>query len=255
MRCDEPNDTNPAASMKARLLWRALRARYRDDRYELAAIRAALTDGGVAVDVGANRGAYLYWMARWASAGRVVAFEPQEELAGYLAEVARRFRLDNVTVEATGVAERAGTREFHVPGGIVTPGASFSRRVRDREACSSRLKQVVSLDDYFDEGDPLRVLKVDVEGLELSVFRGAVRILEQASPLLVFECENRHLEEGSVADVLGFLFERGYDGHFVHPAGLVPVRRFDAAVHQWEVGDRFFTRKEYCNNFILRKAG
>lgn len=241
--------------MKLRLLWRALRARYRDDRHELAAIRAALRGGGIGVDVGANRGAYLYWMARWARPGRVVAFEPQEELACYLKAVAAACRLDNVAVEAKGVAESGGTREFFVPGGIVTPGASFSRRVRDRQACRTVAKEVVSLDEYFDEGEAVDVIKVDVEGLELDVFRGAARLLAEASPLLVFECENRHLEEGSVSDVLEFLVEHGYDGHFVHPNGLVPVQRFDAAVHQREVGERFFARTGYCNNFILRKSG
>jgi FkbM family methyltransferase len=239
--------------MRSRFLWRALRARYRDQRIELAAIRAAIRADGIAVDVGANRGSYLYWLSRWAPAGRVVAFEPQGELARYLAAVAATMSMNNVTVESRGVSDRPGELEFHVPGGRVTPGASFSRRVAEREPCAHETKEVVTLDGYFEAGAPISVVKVDVEGLELQVFKGAARILGESSPLLVFECENRHLEKGSVADVLQFLWAHGYDGHFIQRNRLAPARSFDATIHQKEVGARFFTHKDYCNNFIFRK--
>ena len=239
--------------MRSRFIWRALRARYRDQRIELAAIRAAIRADGIAVDVGANRGSYLYWLSRWTPAGHVVAFEPQAELARYLRAVASAMRLDNVTVEERGVSKCPGELEFYVPGGRVTPGASFSRRVAEREACTHESKEVVTLDGYFDAGAPISVVKVDVEGLELQVFEGAARILEESSPLLVFECENRHLEKGSVDDVLSYLRDCGYDGHFIQRNRLVPARRFDDTVHQQEIGERFFTHKDYCNNFIFRK--
>ena len=72
-------------------------------------------------------------------------------------------------------------------------------------------------------------------------------------PLFEFECENRHLESGTVNDVLEFLYERGYDGHFVHGKDLVAASQFDPTVHQKENGERFFAHKDYCNNFIFRK--
>jgi FkbM family methyltransferase len=240
--------------MRGRLLWRAMRARYRDERVELAAIRQAIRADGVAVDVGANRGSYLYWLARWAPRGRVVAFEPQGELATYLRDAAARMNWKNVTVEEKGVSDQPGELEFFVPGGVVTPGASFSRRVADREECSVARKQVVTLDDYFSPETPVCVLKVDVEGLELQVLRGAERLIRESSPLVVFECEGRHLQEGGVRDVLQFLWDRGYDGHFVRNGELAPAGDFEAAVHQREEGERFFARKDYCNNFIFRRS-
>lgn len=239
--------------MRARFVWRALRARHRDQKIELAAIRDAIRPDSIAVDVGANRGSYLYWLARWTPAGRAVAFEPQDELARYLTAATAMLHLDNVTVEDTGVADRPGSLEFHLPGGRVTPGASFSRRVAEREDCTHQRKEVVTLDGYFAANAPISVIKVDVEGLELQVFKGAARILEESAPLLVFECENRHLEQGSVDDILRFLRARGYDGHFVHRNRLIPARHFDAAVHQKQIGARFFADEDYCNNFIFRK--
>jgi hypothetical protein len=111
----------------------------------------------------------------------------------------------------------------------------------------------VSLDEYFDRSLQIGLLKIDVEGAELAVFKGAERILKQQSPLLIFECENRHLESGSVTDVFHYLQSLGYDGHFVHRTKLLPLSGFDAAVHQKQAGPRFWDSKDYCNNFVFTK--
>ena len=58
----------------------------------------------------------------------------------------------------------------------------------------------IALDDYFDVSDKVTLLKIDVEGAEFGVFKGAERTLRQHAPLLVFECENRHLAPGYVQD-------------------------------------------------------
>jgi hypothetical protein len=51
---------------------------------------------------------------------------------------------------------------------------------------SGRPVRQVVLDDYFDRG-PFALLKIDVEGMELEVLRGAQRIIEQHRPILYVE--------------------------------------------------------------------
>ena len=85
--------------MDFNLAWRAWKTRYRDQVFELRAIREALRHGGLALDVGANKGSYLYSMAAWAGSSAVVAFEPQRRLAVYLTDACRRCGLSNVTIE------------------------------------------------------------------------------------------------------------------------------------------------------------
>ena len=239
--------------MRMRFIWRALKARYRDQKAELAAIGDAIQSNGIAVDVGANKGSYLYWLSRWTPDGQAVAFEPQDELADYLRRAVATIPMTNVIVEAKGVADKPGMLEFFSPGGEISPGASFSHRVPDRERCEQQSKEVVTLDAYFDEGAQISVIKVDVEGFELQVLKGAQRILSESSPLLVFECENRHLEQGTVDDVLNFLYELGYDGHYVHRGKLIPAKQFNAAIQQPEIGKDFYKSKDYCNNFVFRR--
>jgi len=129
----------------------------------------------------------------------------------------------------------------------------LSQRIAEREACESVLVPVVSLDDYFEENQRLTVLKIDVEGGEMEVFKGANRILKSQSPLLIFECENRHLQSGSVLDVFAYLHELNYDGEFICRHELKPIQEFNPDLHQKSVGERFWEARDYCNNFVFRK--
>jgi hypothetical protein len=92
---------------------------------------------------------------------------------------------------------------------------------------------------------------MDVEGHELNVFRGAKEILTRHAPVLVFECEARHLRQHTMADVFDFLQNFGYAGHFFAPDGLRPLREFDSARHQRQDSPRFWDAPGYCNNFLF----
>jgi FkbM family methyltransferase len=239
--------------MKARFLWRAFKARYRDQVAELAAIRYAVHPNDTVCDIGANKGSYLYWLSRWVAQGHVVAFEPQARLASYLRSACAALDLRNVIVEAKAVHATTGTLTLHVPGSGDSPGASLSTRVAAREECHTTPISVVALDDYFAPDVRIGVLKIDVEGAEMGVFQGATRILTSQFPLLVFECESRHQESGCVLDVFRYLNDLGYTGEFVCGKALRPLDEFDPDVHQKQAGERFWDAKDYYNNFVFRK--
>ena len=230
--------------MKARFLWRAHRARILDQSTELALIRRHTKPGDLACDVGANKGSYLYWMSRWAE--RVVAFEPQPGLASYLRTLADGLPLRNVMIEQKGVSDHSGVLTLYMPS-VNSPEASLV----PIEGAQKVDVPVVSLDDYFAAGERPAMLKIDVEGHELGVFRGADRILHEDRPVLLFECEQRHLQTGSVFDCFRHLEARGYAGRFIHGRALKPVSEFDLAIHQNQTGDRFWREPGYSNNFLF----
>jgi FkbM family methyltransferase len=235
----------------ARFVIRGLKARFRDERAELKAIRRHVAATDIVCDIGANKGAFTFWLARWCRDGRVVAFEPQAEIARRLASDCNSLKLSNVTVEPIGVYATSGTQLLSVPRGH-SPGASIGPAVAATgEAVPVR---VVALDDYFKEGEKISLLKIDVEGAELHVFKGAERILKTSCPLLVFECENRHLGEGCVEDVISYLISLGYQGSFVCRGRLRPVAEFDVKIHHRTEGEWFWKSAGYCNNFIFSKA-
>ncbi len=237
----------------ARFLVRGLRARFRDQRAEFAIIKRHVRPGDIVCDIGANKGSFIYWLSRWCRGGRVIAFEPQPQFARGLAAVCRALRLDNVRVEAKAVYSHSGSHELFVPVGHA-PSASLTHKTAEAESFTTILVPTIALDEYFDENEKITLLKIDVEGAELGTFKGAERILRQHAPLLVFECENRHLAPGDVGEVFSYLDSLGYEGSFVCRNRVLPLSQFDARIHQRQDGERFWKRPAYCNNFIFRKA-
>src|SRR6185295_3534573 len=152
-----------AESIRFRL--RALKAGLRDQSAELAVIRQHLRAGDTACDVGANKGSFTYWLSRWCRGGRVVAFEPQPELARALVDACRLIGLSNVKGEGKAVYSRSGNQDIFVPEGHPA-GASLVRVAKEAGSFTSLPVPVIALDEYFDADDRIALLKIDVEGAE-----------------------------------------------------------------------------------------
>ena len=231
-----------------RLKWsyRAFRYRYRLERQESRRLLQHLDAGDSVVDVGAHQGAYTSWMHRAVGpAGKVYAFEPQPVLAERLRQLTSASAYDNVVVENLGLSSSRGSLVLNVPGDGTSPGASFE----DGDGGGrSYPVSVTTLDEYFDSGEARRVrlLKCDAEGHELEVFRGAQRLLTEARPCLLFECERRHRKSGRVDDVFSWLQALGYRGFFIDRGGPRDIEEFDPGKHQSSNDD-----PGYVNNFVF----
>ena len=239
--------------MKWRFIYRGLKARYRDQRQELRALVQALKPNDIAVDVGSNKGSYLWSLSRAVPSGLVVAFEPQPILAAYLKQACEVAGFSNVSIVDKGVSNKSGLFKLALPGGGTTsPGASFEEAVRTREACQFVDVATTTLDEFFAlEKRHIGAIKIDVEGHELCVLEGAKEILLKHRPVVVCEAEQRHLSKGKVSDIFKFLNDIGYDGQFVCSGKLHPIFEFSPEIHQIEEGDQFWNSKQYCNNFIF----
>jgi hypothetical protein len=71
------------------------------------------------------------------------------------------------------------------------------------------------LDDYVAKAalERVSVIKIDAEGSELAILKGAMDTLRRFSPALLLECEDRHLSRYgvSVSDVVRLLTSCGYE--------------------------------------------
>ena len=152
---------------------------------EYAAFRAATPPGGTVLDVGANVGAYTLLFGQWVgAAGRVLAFEPQPEIYDGLAAHVQLNALGRVVSPImAAVSDRAATADL-----IVSGTAGESRLAGAGEAGSATLPTtLVTLDDVCAQRQ-LRpdVIKIDVEGWELAVLRGARRLLARCPEVALF---------------------------------------------------------------------
>lgn len=239
--------------MKWRFIYRGMKARFRDQKVEIKSLVKALQPVDIAIDVGCNKGSYLWALSRAVPQGQVVAFEPQPLLVDYLEKACDVSGLRNVRIVGMGVSDRQTTLTLAVPGGDATsPGASFEDAVKQREKFQAYEVQTVTLDQYFQDcHSHIGAVKIDVEGHELAVIRGARELLLSHRPVVVCESEQRHMSKGCVNDLFDLMIELRYEGYFVDDGQLKPISEFVPSIHQSEIGERFWDQPHYCNNFIF----
>lgn len=155
----------------------------RYDRMTVEIIERVCSAGSNCVDVGAGVGEITAHLRRVAPAGQHVAVEPLPRFAD---EIVARF--PDVEVVRAAAADRAGTDRFvHV---VSNPAYSGLRR-RPYERPNEMLVEIVVRTMRLDEIIPADVrvdlIKIDVEGGEVVVLRGATGLLRRCHPVIVFE--------------------------------------------------------------------
>jgi len=201
--------------------------------------------GSWAIDVGANHGLYSYALTKLGL--QVEAFEPQPWCVRTLEAWAR----GRVNVHQVGLSDEDTTLTLHLPvvaGTRFTGYASFGEVEGDTEQISVPVHRL----DGF-KFDDVSFVKIDVEGHELSVLRGAEQTLERNRPTLLVEIEERHLASGSIGEVFAYVEALGYQGQYLldrswHPLEAFSVERLQLARLQ---GDE---TAPYVNNFLFRPS-
>lgn len=244
------NEFGTALIKQIKYAYRAYRFRYKLDKQEINYLIEQLKPGDIAVDIGAHKGGYLYWMKKSVQQGSVYAFEPQVKLYQYLNSVHQN--TDRLTIENLGLSDQLGEVQFYIPKTATgdSPGArinSLQDTVYDQTTI-----QTTTLDAYFLERNiHPRFIKIDVEGHEKQVIQGGLNLLQTAKPSLLMECENRHLTNSTIFDVFRLLTDIGYKGYFFKDKKRLPLEAFEVNVHQ-KIGDgRFWTASDYINNFMF----
>ena len=163
-------------------------SRYYEADYEAPTfefLRRACRPGDTVLDVGAHIGLFSVVTARRVGpSGRVFSFEPTLESRQALQRVvALNGVQDVVEVRSEAVTERSGVGQFH---SLRVAGANANSLVRSDRHQDVTCVPLVSIDDFLADRARGRcqILKVDAEGAELSVLRGAQHTLRTARPSL-----------------------------------------------------------------------
>jgi len=194
---------------------------------------AVVRPGDVCYDIGANQGDVTRRLARLADrGGLVVAFEPVWPLYRRLCRTLRRppRRSAPVVPVPFGLSDADRLAEVQVPAGDFGQGSIASaadwQAAHPGVAIESYGCRLVALDGFIAASrlPPPDFAKIDVEGAELFVLRGAAGLLEGAAPPLLlielFAPWQRAFHYGPW-EVLKLLAERGYAFLFACPEGLV----------------------------------
>jgi FkbM family methyltransferase len=228
-------------------LWRTVKG-----NPEFHVLRLLADPDKLAVDVGANHGAYSFYMARLSKG--CVAFEPNPKLAASLEKKSKVEGL-GVRVNACALSDKIGEVVFSIPvidGKELDALATIEadNRLGGAEVTCYTVP-CRRLDDF--ELDRVGMIKVDAEGHEGAVLEGARSLIGRDRPALMVEVEDRH-KKGSVDQVRRFFSDLGFEGFFLLGRRLMPIQEFDPVAHQDPanivLGEVAFDGV-YVNNFIF----
>lgn len=157
------------------------------------------------IDVGCHIGSMLSKILRLAPEGLHLAFEPTPHKVQWLKQ-----KFPEITIYEMALGEASGEVTFYQ--NISRSG--FSGLRSPKKADDSILEYTVRLErlDNVVDLQPIDFIKIDVEGGELSVLRGATGVLRTHFPILLFECTKLGLSnfEFEPAEVFDFLTQHEY---------------------------------------------
>lgn len=159
-----------------------------------------MRDGGVLFDVGANAGTITNETALACPGITVKAFEPQLALAKLVAVSAALNGLDDVEVFPVAVGETSGSVQLHLPAHALHASLMASGEAGERSVSVP----LIRLDEVV-ESERLpapTLIKIDVEGGELGVLKGALRLLTATQPAVIFEANESSERFGYTRDDL-----------------------------------------------------
>lgn len=204
-------------------------------------MKRVLTPTSVCVDAGCHTGQVLREMVALAPNGRFLAFEPIPDLFGRLQA---EFTADNIRLFQLALSDKAGTTSFNYV--ITNPAYSgLKKRVygRPHEEDTQIQVQTETLDAILRSEAVPRVdyIKIDVEGAEYLVLKGAADCIKTHKPYIVFE----HGKGG--ADCYGTTPEEVY--RLLCDACGMRI----SLLNDWLLGKKPLTQAEFCNQYENRK--
>ena len=188
---------------------------------EKALLDPLISIGDTILDIGANVGNHTLFFSQCVGPeGRVLSFEPQRFLFKILCANALLGRYQNVWPYRLAVGNEEGKIDIPVPN---------YERPNDYGGYS------LSFDTFKEEGDittidaiapdQCHLIKVDVEGMELSVLKGAVKTIARTRPFLYFEYNRPEFKEEILrfsGDQLRYRFYRHGQNVLGHHADEAP---------------------------------
>lgn len=214
----------------------------------------------IAVDVGAAMGSYSWILNR--KSKQIFSFEPGER---YGRNLERCVFGSRIRVVKAAVGSVYGVVNMYTPGSdtnaLHSATLSKSNPVSSRAEADIRQVEQVTLDGFFTNrihsDQCVDIIKVDVEGYELEVFKGAESLISLHHPLIFCEIEERHNVE--YEKIFQLLRSAGYRSYVFKDGKFQP---FDGnAIGHFQSADALKSRLDgsydpaknlYINNFVFQ---
>ncbi|MDP4604787.1 MAG: FkbM family methyltransferase [Erythrobacter sp.] len=189
----------------------------------LTVLAKLATPNSVVIDIGANIGLVSMWLSQCVGTeGKVIAVEPSRWACDCIERNLQLSGISNVDVVHAAASDSTGVAELDVINGY---------RIDNLDTRKSERVSFVTVDEIIRDKniDSISVLKIDTDGFEMGVFRGAHNTLSNLKPALVFEYGPDHLRKHSGVEpefLISFLNEYDYEiyGEDLKPLDVKDLR-------------------------------
>jgi FkbM family methyltransferase len=143
-------------------------------------------ESNIVLDIGSYTGIYTLIAAKSNKNVETISFEPNPVMFQTLEKNCKLNRLKNAKLEKLALDSAAGLDYLHLNHDVYTSAASILQENLNGKKYEI---QKTTLDNYFDDNNikSVDLIKIDVEGLELRILKGAKRVLIKHSPILLME--------------------------------------------------------------------
>jgi len=171
--------------------------------------------GDIIFDVGANVGEYTLNFARSVgSTGKIFSFEPHPLVFKKLQHHIQINRMNHIKYYNMGLSDAPGKLHMSICETRNSGGRSVSKNNQKENKGESTQVEVVQLDSIMEQENlsHIDLIKIDVEGHELRVLKGAEKLIVKYKPNLYIEVNNSNLQNhgDSSATLFQWLKSKGY---------------------------------------------
>lgn len=222
---------------------------------DLLIVKEFVNESDLVIDIGANIGVYTKYLSNFVGTkGKVLSIEPIPLTYSFLLNNIEKLNLMNIETHNVGIADKEFISKMYIPTG--DSGENYFRakwldtndKIKDMNLSGIEVK-FVSLDKLVGSlNRAISFIKIDVEGFEMSVLKGAKKTLEKDKPSLLVEIDGDPSKNGSNAyNVLKFLQALNYN----------PYIFVEKKLQLWDVGDlsvNYFFFNAYHTNLLIEKS-
>jgi FkbM family methyltransferase len=224
----------------------------------LLALRNLVHTGDCVVDVGGHHGLMAVIAAKAAGPqGLVVSFEPNPTARRIFMENCKLNCVQNVRLEPLALSDSIGHAKFYIQKGAVSWNSSFFDNFasqQGRDEIEQIEVNVATLDAYVaDQALKPAFIKIDAEGSEFLILRGAMKTIEEHHPFISveFNPESARTANTSVGEMQKVLQNAGYR--------LVVLRRLQTGSYRFDRQEPFQPDKhcagDLCNVLCIPPDG
>jgi FkbM family methyltransferase len=171
------------------------------------------------IDIGANRGQFSTEIFDAGYSGKIVSFEPVPKAHQRLGETAKKSRKSWLVAPRMALSDHSGSSEFYITdvdtsSSLLQPTDDFVKTLSQVKVVESIEVKTERLDDVVDKfisEEKSIFLKLDVQGNEHSVLRGAGETLSRCQGVLVEVCiDSLYSDQSKLDDILNLISEAGF---------------------------------------------